>query len=259
MPNQKNIRQVLLEVIADQVKANTGPLAGSLNQQTTLDEADRRIGVYQRGNFDLLTVWYDLFREGYLSWGYNLSNPSPPRYHLTDRGNSALERISRDPANPEGYLAYLNSKTKLNPIAKSYIIEAISTYTAMCFKASAVMIGGASESLILELRDTLKARLQVLGRPGVKDLDQWQIKKVLNGLVTELDPHKKAMGSKLSGAYEAYWPAFTQPIRAARNDAGHPSSIDPISLETVHANLLIFPELASLAENLRDWISSQMM
>lgn len=116
------------------------------------------------------------------------------------------------------------------------------------------MVGGAAESIILELRDILVARIGALGRTPSKDLQDWRIKRVPDALKKELDTQKNSMPGK--EAYEAYWPAFTQQIRAARNDVGHPSSIDPVTPETVHASLLIFPELARLAVELRSWIST---
>lgn len=33
----------------------------------------------------LLTAWHDLFRDGYLSWGYNIDNPNAPFFHITQR------------------------------------------------------------------------------------------------------------------------------------------------------------------------------
>lgn len=30
----------------------------------------------------VLTCWHDLFREGVLSWGYNLDNPGSPCFHF---------------------------------------------------------------------------------------------------------------------------------------------------------------------------------
>ncbi len=43
-----------------------------------------------------------------------------------------------------------------------------------------------------------------------------------------------------------------------RNEAGHPSSIDPVTPDTVHASLLVFPELARLAKGLTDWVSNSL-
>ena len=33
----------------------------------------------------ILTCWHDLFREGTLSWGYDLDNPDPPFFHMPER------------------------------------------------------------------------------------------------------------------------------------------------------------------------------
>lgn len=33
----------------------------------------------------ILTCWHDLFREGRLSWGYDLDNPDAPFFHVPDR------------------------------------------------------------------------------------------------------------------------------------------------------------------------------
>lgn len=63
---------------------------------------------------------------------------------------------------------------------------------------------------------------------------------------------------ELRERYEVYWSAFAGQIRTVRNDAGHPVSIDPVTADTVHASLLIFPELAGLASALWNWVSDEM-
>jgi hypothetical protein len=35
----------------------------------------------------MLTSWHDLFREGVLSWGYDIDNPTVPFFHLSKRQN----------------------------------------------------------------------------------------------------------------------------------------------------------------------------
>jgi hypothetical protein len=87
-------------------------------------------------------------------------------------------------------------------------------------------------------------------------LQDWRIKVVTDKIKTELDNKKATMPKELSEAYESYWPAFIQQIRFGRNDAGHPKSIEPISAQTVHASLLIFPELAKLTNDLINWVSA---
>ena len=202
----------------------------------------------------LLTMWHDLLRTGYLAWGYNIANPNPPFCHLTEQGRRTLEHLSRDPANPDGYLAHLSELGVLNPVAASYVEEAIRAYNADCYKAVAVMTGCASESLIIELRDTLTERMEELGKTVPNRIQDWRIKTVLDALNKELEGQKASMPRSLTEAFDSYWLAFIQQIRAARNDAGHPTSIEPVTPDTVHASLLIFPELAKLAGDLRKWI-----
>jgi hypothetical protein len=248
--------QQIRKTVLDVVFSREGP--GYFQTGGVLREASQRLHI--RGDLEseqaLLTFWNDLFRTGYLAWGYDLSNPEPPFCHVTIRGRRALQNLSRDPANPDGYLCHLTSKGHLNAISESYLKEALQTYNAGCFKATAVMIGAAAESIALQLRDVLTAKAGSLGRTIPKDLQDWRIKRVLDALKKELDNQKPKMQNALAQNFESYWPAFTQQVRAVRNDAGHPSSVDPVTHESVHASLLIFPELAKLSSELKDWIDT---
>lgn len=250
MPKSKDVREMLLTIIQERSpkdQFDAGLQAGSI-----LDDAGRRLaGTDQKL---ILTQWYDLFRTGYLSWGINLSNPNPPWCHLTDRGQSALERISRDPGNPAGYLRHLYSMAELNPVAKSYLEEGLECYVSSFYKSAAVMIGAASESLVLDLKEFVIAKLGSLSRPYPKDLNDWRIKKIIDALKSYFDGEKKGFETQLREEYEAYWMAFTQQIRATRNEAGHPTSVEPITGDAVHASFLIFPELAKLENKLRKWV-----
>jgi hypothetical protein len=246
MADGVTIRRVLLEVM----QAN----ANNLQSRSVLEEAARQLrGVPHQA---ILTVFGDFFRTGHVAWGYNISNPDPPFMHITEQGRRALAHLSRDPFNTDGYLAHLDGAAQISPIARSYVEEALRTWVADCHKASAVMIGAASERLILDVRDALVARMQSLGQAPSNDLTDWRIGRVLRAIDALLDPRRNTMPGQLREAFDAFWSAFTGQIRLARNDAGHPVSIDPVTQERVHASLLIFPELAALATGLADWISA---
>jgi hypothetical protein len=234
----RELRRVLLEVVEEYNKI--GP--GYFQSKPVLTEAARRLGMIgnQAAEQALLTFFGDLFRQGVIAWGHDVANPDPPFLHLTDRGRETLRQLSRDPANPSGYLADLTKRAKVNDIAMSYLEEGLRTYNAVCWKAAAVMVGAAAESLILELRDALTAKLVILGRTGSKDLQDWRIKRVLDAVQKEIGAHKADMGNDLGTAFDSYWPAFTQAIRATRNEAGHPVSVAPVTPEAVHAGLLYF-------------------
>jgi hypothetical protein len=250
--NGQKIRQAMLEVVD---KCSQERYLQSIN---ILEGTLKKLGLGSASSEDqkaILTVYHDMFRIGLLAWGCDFSNSTPPFCHVTERGRETLKNLSRDPANPDGYLnqAQLNN---INEISLSYIKEALQTYNSNCYKASAVMVGGASEALILKLRDILTESSISLTEENRKKLSDWRIKTVLAEIKKVLDNEKTNMPRPLDEKYEAYWPAFTQQIRATRNEAGHPSSIEPVTFDIVHASLLIFPELANLVNELEVWITS---
>jgi hypothetical protein len=248
------IRAVLLEVVNELSKVNNA----ALQSQWIIQQVRSRMNLGD--NIDdqraILTHYHDLFRIGHLAWGHDLINSDPPFCHVTEQGRKALANVSRDPANPDGYLQSLNGRVVISPIAKSYVTEALSTYNSGSFKASAVMIGVAAESIVLDLRDTLSARMDSLEKPKPSKLADWKIKTVLDAIEDLFTQKKNDIPKGLYEHFESYWSAFTQQIRTVRNESGHPISIEPVSQDMVHASLLIFPELAVLAKDLTTWINA---
>ena len=246
------IRQTLLTVIQRYAGSS-----GGLNSRTILGEAATNLHFdNQDAQQSLLTVYNDLFRTGHLAWGLDINNPDAPWFHITEQGRTALQHLSWDPLNPDGYLSYLSAQVTLNPIAASYIKEALHKYNSDCFKATAVMVGCAAESVSLELRDNLVTRMRALVQTLPNDLIDWRISRVLRAISSILDAKTNTMPQPLREAYGSFWSPFTGQIRLARNDAGHPSSIDPVTQDTVHASLLIFPEYAKLAADLTTWVNT---
>jgi hypothetical protein len=82
---------------------------------------------------------------------------------------------------------------------------------------------------------------------------------VLASLHAFLDGKKAAFSPQLRDEFEAYWLAFALHIRTTRNDAGHPSSIEPVTEDGVHASLLVFPELVRLSTNLSKWVDEDLI
>ncbi len=247
------IRRTFLEVIDEFSKKESSLQSGTVLREVELrSQVSRDLELQQA----ILTFWGDLFRMGYLAWGYDLNNPNPPFCHLTRQGRMALEHVSRDPANPDGYLSHVRGIAQMKPITESYLTEALHTYNAACHKATAVLVGGAAESVILDLRDAFVSRMNSTGVSLPRKLQDWKVKTVLDALKGQIDAHEQDIPKNLFASYQAYWNAFAQQIRTARNEAGHPASIDPVSPETVHASLLIFPDLFKLANELKDWIAT---
>lgn len=257
----QKMRTTLLETVRDLSQSRNS----ALQQSTVLTQASEELGIRGSSQKDaqegLLTLWYDLFREGYLSWGSDMASPNPPFCHLSERGRAFLAHVSYDPANPGGYLHYLAGRTHLNPVAQSYIEEAIKTYNTMCYKATAVMVGAAAESVALDVRDAFVQELNAnnvmgsLPKSTQTDLVDWRIKRVLDAIEQVVDHYhkQKRMVKELYEAFSSNWPPFTGQIRTIRNDAGHPKSVNPVTAEDVHAALLIFPHQARLGASLTAW------
>ena len=87
-------------------------------------------------------------------------------------------------------------------------------------------------------------------------MKDWKIKTIIDGLDGYIRSRTPPMDAKLKDEYEASWSGFSSYIRMVRNEAGHPNSVEPIADEQVHAALLMFPGLASLAQRLSSWATS---
>lgn len=254
-PPKPSVREVLLkEIKAQEPRNNTD---ATLQQSSVLDAVARKLAGYDHKA--ILTQWSELFRTGLIAWGMNLSNPNPPYFHLTERGREALAHLTRDPSNPAGYLRHLASIATLDPVALSYVAEGLDCYVAGLFKAAAVMVGCAAESVILNLRDAVITKLTTLTKPVPKPMTDWRIRTVSGALYAFFNGQKAQFSLALRESFEAYWLAFAQQIRATRNDAGHPLSVDPVTPDVVHASLLIFPELARLANSLSTFVANDLV
>lgn len=203
----------------------------------------------------ILTLFHDLYRKGFISWGLNVGNDYLPEYfHFTNHGREALKEFDRDPSNPDGYLAFLYSQAKIEPIAKSYIEEGLKTYNNNCYKSTAVMIGAATESMIFDMRDRIVKIYNERGKEIPTKIKDWRIKTVFDQITEELK--KEKMPSELQSRFNSNWHPFMEHIRKYRNDAGHPNSIDPISKDSVRASFIIFPEQVKLSWDLMTWFEA---
>ena len=246
----QSLRTMMLEFIAELEREEPFRLQAGTVLREVLHRCQDDTAETQK---TLLTIWHDLFRTGYLAPGFNFDNAELPFFHVTTQGRESLKQLSRDPSNPDGYFAYLRSRSSLDDVSRSYVEEAVHSYNAACFKAAAVMVGGAAESLVLRMRDKLVANISSAGGSPPAGMNDWRIKTVRDAITSHLSSERSSMPRELKEAFDAYWSGFGEQIRRVRNDAGHPTSVDPVTPESVQASLLIFPELAHLISELESW------
>lgn len=248
------VRRTLLE-ICDEFQ----PREGYFQSGVILREIANRLNAQSLEDQQaILTIWSDLFRAGILANGYNLDNPNPPHIHLTEVGRRTLEHLSRDPYNPDGYLAAVRPHLANFPIALSYIEEGVLAFQAGCFKSTAVMTGAAAESLVLSVREALVTRMNAQTIPLPAGLNNWQVRTVRDTIEREIENRRAQLPRPLYERFAGYWMAVSDQFRIARNDAGHPNSIVPVTHDTVHGNLLQFPAFAELVNELSAWISASL-
>lgn len=258
--SDNEIRQLVLEELQKTVMYQRGS-ARQVQVQDVIHMACERAKQTGHGPGDarIIESLYGLFREGVLSWGLNRNNCTTSYAHLTPFGDRVLEEMAQDPLNPTGYFASLQAVVATDSIAWGYIAEAVESHRHGCDRGAAVLIGCAAESLLLEVRDALVQKLREHDARVPSAFTGWIAKPVIDEVDRVLRGSSKAMPRALRERFDAYWMPLFHHVRFARNEAGHPTSVRPVERAAVHANLLLFPTLARLAIDVRDWISSEFV
>jgi hypothetical protein len=83
MKEDADIREALLDVAKRCV--DQGP--GFAQQSVVLRQAAEQLGIPRdlKEQQRVLNVWYDLFKDGTLYWGYDISNSGQPFFHFPER------------------------------------------------------------------------------------------------------------------------------------------------------------------------------
>lgn len=171
-------------------------------------------------------------------------------YRLTERGKKIVDAGSPQPYDRDGFVDYFRKKVvNADAIVDGYFVEAVEAFNAGSIRASAVMLGVASEQLILVLIDSFKQAIADGGKRSKfeKELERaWQINARYRALRERLDamvdakklPDEQAetIGGELAGMYEL--------LRRYRNTSGHPNLPGTVDSDTVFLNLRTFIEYA---------------
>lgn len=254
VPTYADARRAVLDALAEHRTTQER----SFSREGVLRQASEALSKWgdRHGGRLVMAAYDDLFRAGVINFGRALNQHGPEWGHLSEHGVETLKNIDRDPANARGYLATIGPHLKDHDVALSYLTEALDTYNKGNVKAAAVMLGCTVEALSLSLRDRLKRRIASNGGTPPAALDDWRIATVLRALEQQIDTRVVAMPRDLRERYESFWTAWTGLFRMTRNDAGHPKSIEPVTREAVHGQLLLLHEHARLVFDLGSWVDS---
>jgi hypothetical protein len=200
-------------------------------------------------------LWHFLVQQ-LIVFGKDDLHPNWPHYRVTDYGATVFSQQGPQPYDPVGFLAEFD---RCNPNADdtvtSYLTEAVHAFNHDCLMAAGVMLGGASEQLVLLLVDAFETAIADSGRRSAfAQSYRWTIhskyKALRDGLETMIangdlpkELHDVVRGP-LAGAFEH--------IRKIRNSAGHPELPITYDRNTLFLSLAMFGEYVSQVSRLID-------
>ncbi len=145
------------------------------------------------------------------------------RWNLSTVGIKAATGGTWEPRDPEGYLRRLRAHTpELDPVAVSYVEEALRAFNARCYLATSVMLGVASEQVVGGLaRSVIDAVPGATGlRKAIENPKVSQFSRFLE-LRKQLEPMRPQLPDDLGDTLTL--DAVADLLRITRNEAGHPT------------------------------------
>lgn len=196
-------------------------------------------------------VFWDLFRQGFLTLGMNNSNPTWPWFRLSHFGQQRLRTLS--PYRFHDTVSFLSIVRKevpdISTEAVAYLEEAVAGFYAGCLLASCVMLGVAAEAEFLRLVDVAARSTK-----HAKDFASVQKESFVRQKITKfrsvLKPLTPTFPKQATEDLETNFDMIQSVLRIARNDAGHPTATAP-EREQVYIYLQLFVPFARQLMRLR--------
>ncbi len=219
------------------------------------------IGDADKGRLKLGSLYQDILWEfiiqGVIFPGINLSNSNLPWFHLTEYGRRVLEEGRYLPHDPTGYIKRFRTNViNPDPVVVTYLTESLECFRRGNLIASIVMLGIASERMLLLLCSAL---LDSLSNGTEKEEAQnifksMPIKPKLDWVTNKIENLQRGKPRPLPDDVNIMLIAIFNFIRRQRNDLGHPQESPPeITREQAFANLEIFPSYCSMANQVVEY------
>lgn len=198
-------------------------------------------------------VFWDLFRQGFITLGLNDSNPNWPFFRLSHFGQQTLQNQQpyrfHDTAS---FLALVRQEVPdISQEAVAYLDEAVASFYAGCLLASCVMLGVAAEAEFLRLVD-VAVNSQVHGAAFKAVTKETFVRPKITKFQSALKPLLSNLTPKNHFEdFETNLNLIQSVLRVARNEAGHPTGISVPEREQVYIFLQLFVPFARQLMRLR--------
>lgn len=156
-------------------------------------------GIDERRFRELL---WQLINQGVLVQGMNSGNAQWPWLSLTEWGEEYVRDGGPDVYDPDGYLRDLDRDHPLDEIERRYLAQASAAFRADLPDAVAVMVGAASEHLLLCLADAVVAKEAAGAASKVAKMRDGPALKLLNELRKYLEPRRQKLERSLAESFE---------------------------------------------------------
>jgi hypothetical protein len=197
-------------------------------------------------------VFWDLFRQGFITLGVNDSNPIWPWFRLGHFGQQTLQTASPYRFHDTGsFLALVRKEVSdVSTEAVSYLDEAVAAFTLDACLRQCVMLGVAAECEFLRLIDVAIAN--ITHGDAFKPIQRLRfIRQKITKFESTLKPLIPTLPHDAVEDLEANFNMIQSVLRIARNDAGHPTAAAP-RREQVYVYLQLFVPFARQLMRLRN-------
>ena len=180
-----------------------------------------------------------------------------PWIQVTEWGGICLQKGEFLPYDTGSFLSRLKAQIPhLDQIVELYLKEALNSFRAGNYLSAAVMVGVASERILIVLRDViLNSVKEDDRRKKFKESTENQTaKRIHDEIEKKLDPIREQLPLELQDSIGTEVGGIFQEIRRTRNDAGHPTG-RIIEKEEAYALLQLFPVYAKAAYCLINWLN----
>ena len=196
-------------------------------------------------------VFWDLFRQGFITLGMNDDNEQWPWFRLSHFGEKAL--AAQSPYRFHDTNSFLglvkNEVPDISADAVAYLDEAVAAFYTGCLLASCVMLGVAAEVEFLRLAESAAAN-PAHGSKFSAVAKQNAIRQKIVKFHECLKPLTPGLPYAATEDLETNFQAIQSVLRIARNDAGHPTGATP-QREQVFVYLQLFIPFARQLMRLR--------
>jgi hypothetical protein len=237
---------VFVKARSQGINPNLRPSYGDGRQY--LDRGDQAI---------LNEVIWSLIIQGVLVPGLEDSNPTLPFIRLTEYGQRCVAEDRLLPHDPEGYLReFQKAVPGADATILEYLTESLQCYIHGLHRASAVMLGAASEQAILLLIDSsVDSIADVPARERFKaDVDRSaSMFRKYEIFERRFSTVKSRMPKDLTNKVDSLLRGVFDLIRNSRNDAGHPASGAEINRDAIYSHLKLFVPYCQRIYGLIGW------